>query len=1467
MAAKLAAVHTELAGRGNPQTDVTRVDTNTGQTTTAPAQPRNPAAKKRGLAAFTRQQQMDQMVYMGTLGQNRPLFDWGNKYSQHIMLGAPDPGPGPAGYEPVKAKLDSILLKPGDPRANSYAQGAKPPEVIDTVNPQTNAPVSLVRIPYERGSPKFKELATQAVQLGGRYMASHQMPEGDGFIFNDRAAADRFHQAASGPFVEPSGRAAPPTGEPNPVDLQQRRFEDAQRMGIDKHLQAQAEAAGINPQVAKAFGTLVKGHYDQLAATFDGKIGSPEYLYAHDFPELLREIVGGPPGVGPAEPGTAGRVTFFKDGQRLMEIMGNHDASTPIHEAAHIFLEDRLRYAEHPDAPDWLKRDAEIIRDTFGIKQGEPISDASHEAFAKANEAWARSGVPPEGALGRAFQAFREWLQRIYSTAVGLGKPVSSELRGVLNRMWGADPIERVNRAAAERSRPTSKLEQDLRDAVMGDDQPRTFNQRARRDTQGGVDDELDTVFRDGARWWGPGGTKRFLNTLKALNAVPSLERRYWLNWFTSQMTTFLGMAARDPLSRAKAAAEKGRWEEAATLLRSYKGILPEGKTPEQWQRVFNFAEIASLTGARLDMNAPTLRLVNGGTNSALHQVQHTPVGSAIELTNPEEVAMFKAIRRVLDASYADMAKAIAEQFEVPTQYGTHPRVLRGLAEENRAINPELAARLELASDALALFYYHRQQNYVPFMRSGDYFFRVKPIVPGDGRVNQWDGTGAKPTTYFGMIDARSGLEKFLGGVMENRTATINNELARLRQMFPEDQYQIEHGWMMDRNAFRNTVSDLSMPLIDRLMLLISSDAKGRFAKEFRESGLSPEDAAARAGQAYDDMLGILRREMRDARVAGFMKQRENIAGYSTDFLQSTQHYLNWAAHTTADLRWRPTIQAADLKIQTDHRDPLTQAWWRDWNRRKEDWDNPTAGPLNYAKRMAFNLLLGGNAATMVKILLHGPLRGIPMLGTAFGPGGRAAAVPAWIGALGQAMGSMRGDLQRGMFIDLEHLATSFERSDPALAAGLRAAIADGTLHSHAFEEMSAVLRSGTESALTPRANLLRRIETIWGSTVASMDQAVRAAMFISAHKMAQRYGMEGINRVWGRDQLWDGMSAAQKNSIEFAKFMVNKTVGISGALNSVPLFRSQLGQVMFQFHNYEAGLISNLNQAMWRLGPEGKATAGLMLAAMGSLGGLAALPFFTDITGAADFIGKQIDKSFPGIDEYVRDLAEAIAPGWSETIQHGPDLGVDLSGIGFGDIIGREFRSPISILGAVPSLIVGTAERAGERISSGQATDQNYYRAAWVEALPNGIKHPMQYMYPELTDLTAKGGTPLRPIRDPGELAKVLAGFQPRSRAQERWQTEREFKTEASYRSYISGKENEIANLLHAGNQDAAMSAMAAAHEQIGKGIEAGVLKPSIASMMRSQINKKVAERMMPGMGSATQQRMRAVDMMRYPG
>lgn len=134
-----------------------------------------------------------------------------------------------------------------------------------------------------------------------------------------------------------------------------------------------------------------------------------------------------------------GAVTFRDDARALITLFEKADASTLLHETGHIWLEELRADATLANAPAQLRNDWGIIARWLDVAEGESLTTAQHEQFARAVETYFLEGRAPSAELQGVFSRFRDWLRSIYRSIVDLGVEIDGDVRGVLDRMLSVE--------------------------------------------------------------------------------------------------------------------------------------------------------------------------------------------------------------------------------------------------------------------------------------------------------------------------------------------------------------------------------------------------------------------------------------------------------------------------------------------------------------------------------------------------------------------------------------------------------------------------------------------------------------------------------------------------------------------------------------------------------------------------------------------------------------------------------------------------------------------------------------------------------------------------------------------------------------------------------------------------------------------------------------------------------------------
>ncbi|WP_459540362.1 MuF-C-terminal domain-containing protein [Negativicoccus succinicivorans] len=146
-------------------------------------------------------------------------------------------------------------------------------------------------------------------------------------------------------------------------------------------------------------------------------------------------------------------MTALRDGRQMLFLF-RKDAnfSTFVHESGHVFLEDLQQMAAQENAPEWLKKDWQTVKEWTGWKDGADNRTA-HEKWARGFETYVREGNAPSRDLKAVFRRFRRWLVGIYQNLLDLGEIPPESIRNVMDRMLATQ--EEIDAYTAEKALDT----------------------------------------------------------------------------------------------------------------------------------------------------------------------------------------------------------------------------------------------------------------------------------------------------------------------------------------------------------------------------------------------------------------------------------------------------------------------------------------------------------------------------------------------------------------------------------------------------------------------------------------------------------------------------------------------------------------------------------------------------------------------------------------------------------------------------------------------------------------------------------------------------------------------------------------------------------------------------------------------------------------------------------------------------
>jgi len=152
-------------------------------------------------------------------------------------------------------------------------------------------------------------------------------------------------------------------------------------------------------------------------------------------PSMKKSVMEGQPLFqGGKEP--RGWVELSPGEQKRVILTAIRDASTFIHESAHIWLQDMFDfYSKNPSTKEW-----QSLKSWLNISDEQKVlTRDQHEKFARGFEAYLREGRAPSLDLKAVFEKFKNWLEQIYKSMIELDVELSDDVRGVMDRMFAEE--------------------------------------------------------------------------------------------------------------------------------------------------------------------------------------------------------------------------------------------------------------------------------------------------------------------------------------------------------------------------------------------------------------------------------------------------------------------------------------------------------------------------------------------------------------------------------------------------------------------------------------------------------------------------------------------------------------------------------------------------------------------------------------------------------------------------------------------------------------------------------------------------------------------------------------------------------------------------------------------------------------------------------------------------------------------
>jgi hypothetical protein len=155
------------------------------------------------------------------------------------------------------------------------------------------------------------------------------------------------------------------------------------------------------------------------------------------------------------KPSVGARGTF-NPSSNTIALLKDANLSTYLHETGHWALDMYSKIAASENAPPEIKADMDKILKWFGVESLEKWNSMSldeqrphHEQFARGFESYLMEGKAPSQELSGPFARVRAWMTDIYRSLKSLNVELTSEVRGVFDRMLASE--DAINEAQSAR--------------------------------------------------------------------------------------------------------------------------------------------------------------------------------------------------------------------------------------------------------------------------------------------------------------------------------------------------------------------------------------------------------------------------------------------------------------------------------------------------------------------------------------------------------------------------------------------------------------------------------------------------------------------------------------------------------------------------------------------------------------------------------------------------------------------------------------------------------------------------------------------------------------------------------------------------------------------------------------------------------------------------------------------------------
>ena len=767
--------------------------------------------------------------------------------------------------------------------------------------------------------------------------------------------------------------------------------------------------------------------------------------------------------------------------------------------------------------------------------------------------------------------------------------------------------------------------------------------------------------------------------------------------------------------------------------------------------QVYKAAVIARLANRNIVPTGARLVIKNGDravTDPDTGKTWLSP-GETIKLTKEETEAYF-AMKSAMQTVWRRHTDAVVRKLGYDGDMDALRKAAASKSEAARTKFLEEAAKPETAKtalDAATGLLDQEKAGYIPFQRRGDVMITVMPKGGKDASFSADPLGGTLKPLESILVDSGTLRKSMFGRKFEpgDYGKAVAAKVKELRQRYKDTGDVLEPRYISEMRP-----DELPLNALERLV-----------------SGIAHKNPDLRDAL----MNGFLGDVMSSAK-AGFRKQSDDLAGFSTDFDRMLTEYLHHTARVLPMIEHRNTIDKAKERL-LGARDSKGKAIPPEGSRTVRDYatkwlksvDDP-GGDFPALRKAGFLWWLWASPASALVNLTQTPLVTIPVLAK-WGGFARtmleANKVAAQILRPDKMMFGKKNwgteDAKIVLLVDNLNMAEHEK-------AVLRKWERNGSLQAQVTSEMTGN-NIGKSPAFRPMAKMAQKSYESGASLFGAAEVTNRVIAGITAYRLArQPENLAKAKKLYKDNQLFQEMFGDKVTPENLGEWAILETQFQGGDINTPEIMRG-IGAPLTQFKKFTANYLSLLNRQFRHEGAAGKVASTMMLASLVAAAGLKGLPFAQDIADAVDWATETVTSINPHVEmtvrNWLRDGLEGVGgERWgdiaSEMLMNGPSrhlTGMDLGArFGQGDIVPG---NAMDLFGPLAGAISQGAD-AAKLYKSGQ----NYQ--ATERILPKAIGNVAGALgYQEQGVTTAAGNRVMMPSEFEGaDVAKKAMGFQP---------------------------------------------------------------------------------------------------------